>query len=162
MKPSVGLSLTLSLLLLLPACGFHLRGSQTKSPDIAVYLHSMNAERIYQALQQQLGGGLRKERTAADYELLVSDESLQQNILTVSSTTGKAEEFTIRYTCLLTIRKVGGGGDLLHNQRIALTRDYTFDEDAVLSKFEEQQLLENELITQAAQAVIRHLNAITR
>lgn len=165
MKKLTTSSLLICLLILLQACGFHLRGSQTTNNVDAsdyVYVHTLNAGRVYQALQQQLGSSLKTTRSAADYEILVSNESIRQNVLSVSAATGKVEEFNINYACFLTIREVGGEKELVSNQRISLSKDYTFDEDAVLSKFEEQQLIENELIAEAAQAIVRRLNAVTK
>jgi outer membrane lipopolysaccharide assembly protein LptE/RlpB len=51
------------------------------------------------------------------------------------------------------------GVELLLDEEIRLVRDYTFDEDAVLGKFAEEDVLRKELSREAAEEISRRLNA---
>ncbi|MGI9230098.1 MAG: LPS assembly lipoprotein LptE [Gammaproteobacteria bacterium] len=149
-------------LLLIQSCGFHLRGAGTDPANVqAVYLHGTGADRIQRILQQQLGEAVKTNRSAAAYEIIVSNENFRQNVISVSAVTGKVEEFNINYSCLLNIARIDSdAAELINNQRISLSKDYTFDEDAVLSKFEEQRTIEKDLVAEAARNIIRRFNAV--
>ena len=158
----------LAALLLTQACGFHLRGSDTGRAAAAgqnaarsVYLHTTDGRRALQILQQQLGQAVKTRRSQAEYEIRISGESIRQNVLSVSPATGKVEEFKVNYSCLLSIIKTDTETGLINNQRLSFSRDYTFDEDAVLGKADERRQIEEELINQAAQAIIRRFRAVT-
>ena len=51
---------------------------------------------------------------------------------------------------------------VLANESINVARDYIFDEDAVLAKFTEEKILQEDLIQQAAARIIRRLNAVMK
>jgi outer membrane lipopolysaccharide assembly protein LptE/RlpB len=52
-----------------------------------------------------------------------------------------------------------GCKELILGEQIRVVRDYTFDENAVLGKFAEEQVLREELTNQAATEVLLRLNA---
>ena len=169
MKETIKSARNLLLAALLPAlslapaaCGFHLRGAQPggQAEARSVYLHGADAERVRQALRERLGAAVAARRGEAEYQISVSGESIRQNVLSVSAVTGKVEEFKVNYSCRLSIEKIGAETALVDNQRLSFSRDYTFDEDAALSKFEERRLIEDELINEAAQAIARRFNAV--
>ena len=178
-------ALLVALLLTQTACGFHLRGSQPGfgGGSQAVYLRAADAERVHRALLRQLGAAASLRRADADYEIAVSREQVRRNALSVSPATGKVEEFNVNYSCLFSVKKIGkrkkdgnaekaekaeGGKKktkvadtvLIDKQALSFSRDYTFDEDAVLSKFEEQRVIEEDLVDEAARAIIRRLRVV--
>lgn len=154
----------LVLTTLLPACGFHMRGSGSTAAAI-------QAERIYVAgapralvarevrSQLQLAGvKLVRERKDAEYVLRIGSEKLERDVLSVSPRTGKAEEYELTLSVLLSIigpeRKT-----LVDEERISLVRDFTFDQDAALGKFSEEELLTTELVRETADQILRRLSA---
>ena len=163
MKP---LSLLLLLTLILSACGFHLRGSQQKTArDIAtVFIRINAADRVATEVRAQLGNaGVRITNSLqeAEYILGLSQEAIRRSVLSVSATTGKVEEYQLVLSVTMNVGKPEQDA-LLADETIRLTRDYAFDEDTVLGKATEEQLLEEELVRQAAARIMRKLNAATR
>ena len=94
----------------------------------------------------------------ADYSLRLVNEHYNRTVLTVSPVTGKVEEYTMTLTVALSIGKKGQE-EILANDVITLSRDYLFDEDALLGKASEENVIRANLRQQAATAIIRRLNA---
>ena len=93
--------------------------------------------------------------------LRLEKEFFNRSVLSVSADTGKVEEYQLTLTVSLTLID-SKGKELIPGDEIRLVRDYTFDEDAVLGKFEEEKVLRDELVSQAASEIIRRLNAEAR
>ena len=74
----------------------------------------------------------------ADYALSLSGENFKQTALSVSPTTGKVEEYQIVFTLRVSISRADGEL-LVDNQALRVFRDYTFDEEAALGKFIEEE-----------------------
>ena len=158
--------LLLLALLTLSACGFHLRGSQvaTSASYSRLYIDSVAASNITAEVKSQLGTA-DKTITAtageAEYTLRLENESVQRSVLTVSAVTGKVEEYQISVSVRMSVYDEKGE-PLLDNEGIRVIRDYTFDEDAVLGKFTEEEVLKEELTQRAASQIIRRLEAVTK
>ena len=159
----------LFLLLLLPvitACGFHLRGSQTDagSEIEQLYLQTAGATGIADEVRSQLQASettILNSSEGAELTLNLANQSLAKTVLSVSSVTGKVEGFQLTLSVLLSVFDAEKN-ELISNQTIRVTRDYTFDENAVLGTVNEEKALTEELTRQAATQIIRHLNAVTR
>lgn len=155
--------LIILLLFSLSACGFHLRGSgqNTTIKAITVYVTNQNANLIAREVKQQLTGGGAKAVVSAEgakYMVKLENEYFDQTVLSVSPDTGKVEEYQISMSVNLTVIDATGKERII-GEEIRLIREYTFDEDAVLGKYEEEQVLRDELVAQAASEIIRRLNA---
>ncbi len=50
---------------------------------------------------------------------------------------------------------------IVEDDRISASRDFTFDENAVLGKFSEEELLQEDIVRRAASQVLRRLQALT-
>lgn len=156
--------LMISLLLLTSACGFHLRGSQTTKFDISnVYVHSSSATKLAAEVKSQLGSSgssVAKSAETAEYVLVLKEEYFERTVLSVSAATGKVEEFQVLYTAKMDLSD-GDGKLIAEDDRISTSRDFTFDEDAVLGKFSEEELLREDIVRRAASQVLRRLQALT-
>lgn len=156
--------LMISLLLFTSACGFHLRGSQTTKFDISnVYIHSSSATKLAAEVKSQLGSSgssVAKSAETAEYVLVLKEEHFERSVLSVSAATGKVEEFQILYTAKMDVSD-GDGKVIAEDDRISASRDFTFDEDAVLGKFSEEELLRDDIVRRAASQVLRRLQALT-
>src|SRR5690606_35269505 len=92
---------------LLPACGFHLRGTGTGAASIQaerVYVTADGTSLVVRALRSQLrlaAADLQSKRKDAEYVLHITDERLDRDVLSVSPRTGKAEEYELTLTVLL-------------------------------------------------------------
>ena len=155
--------LIIVLFFTLSACGFHLRGSQQKtSVEISnVFVSNIGGESIAKEVKLQLAGAGARAVASVDeakFVLRLEKEFFNRSVLSVSADTGKVEEYQLTLTVSLTLID-SKGKELIPGDEIRLVRDYTFDEDAVLGKFEEEKVLRDELVSQAASEIIRRLNA---
>lgn len=155
----------IGLLLLTSACGFHLRGSQTTKFDISnVYIHSSSATKLATEVKSQLtssGSSVAASSDTAKYILTLKEERFEKSVLSVNAATGKVEEYQILYTAKMDVSQ-GDGKLLAENDRISSSRDFTFDENAVLGKFSEEELLQEDIVRRAASQVLRRLQALTK
>ena len=153
------------LLLLTSACGFHLRGSQTTDFDISnIYINPSSAPKLAKEVTSQLSGSgvsLANSTQDADYVITLKEERFDKSVLSVSAATGKVEEFQIVYNAKMDAVHTDGKS-IVENDRIRVTRDLTFDENAVLGKFSEEGVVQEDLIRSAASQVLRRLQALLR
>jgi LPS-assembly lipoprotein len=153
-------------LLLLGACGFHLRGSLPRAEAdsvSSVYINERRAGDVAREVRAQLRAAEVTVAAAADtaeYILTLDNARVDRNVLSVSAQTGKAEEYQLLLTLRMSVRR--GEATLVDNELVEVARDYTFDEDAVLGKYSEEQVLEEEMTRRAADRIIRRLNAAAR
>jgi LPS-assembly lipoprotein len=156
--------LMIGLLLLTSACGFHLRGSQTAKFNIDnVYIHSSSATKLAAEVKSQLtssGASVAKSAETAKYVLVLKQENFEKSVLSVNAGTGKVEEYQILYTAKMDVSQ-SDGKLIAEDDRISTSRDFTFDENAVLGKFSEEELLQEDIIRRAASQVLRRLQALT-
>jgi LPS-assembly lipoprotein len=153
-------------LLLLAACGFHLRGYKeaTTLQVSSVYLQTADNGDIAQTVRAQLKAGktrLTDNAEAAQYVLNLGRQKVQRRVLSVSARTGKAEEYQLILSVVMSING-SDGESLLSDQLIKASRDYTFDEDAVLGKSSEEEVLLGDLTNQVVDQILDRLNAVAR
>jgi len=150
--------------LLLPACGFHLRGTGSTTASIQaerVYVSTGRKSYVGRELRSQLrlaGVDIQDKRKDAEYVVQVSDERLGRDVLSVHPRTGKAEEYELTLTVVVTVLGPDGKA-LLADERISLVRDFTYDQDQALGKFSEEELLIGELTRETVDQILRRLSA---
>lgn len=144
----------------LSACGFQLRGTQslTAVKITRLNLNSVSADSLTREVRSQLQTDGVTFASDAKYTLTLVNENYRRSILSISPKTGKAEEFQLTLSARMSISKTGVQ-DLVSNESITASRDYLFDEDALLGKASEERVLKENLRHQLAAAVIRRLNA---
>ncbi len=135
------------LMLLLSACGFHLRGVADFPPDVStVYIQTEDRYspfyRELVAVIQQNGLGPVSESESADAVINVLSDDTDRRTLTVSAR-NVPREFEIFY--IVNCSVVVHGEKVVDSQRFVLMRDYTYDETKVLGKANEEDLLTNAL-----------------
>jgi LPS-assembly lipoprotein len=159
------LLMMICLLLLTTACGFHLRGSQVTDFDISnIYINPSSAPQLAKEVKSQLSGSgatLANSSQDAAYIITLKEERFDKSVLSVSAATGKAGEFQIVYNAKMDAAHADGK-NIVENDRISVTRDFTFDENAVLGKFSEEVVVQEDLIRSAASQVLRRLQALLR
>ncbi len=155
--------LLICLLLLTSACGFHLRGSQLTEFDVAnIYINPASAPKLAKEVKSQLAGaGVTVASTpqSASYVVTFKEEAFEKSVLSVSATTGKVEEYQIVYKAKMDAAHADGR-EIVKNDAVSSSRDFTFDENAVLGKFSEEALLQEDIVRRAASQVLRRLQAL--
>lgn len=158
--------LTIALLSVsLAGCGFHLRGSGPSTLDISsVYVDAGSARKLGEEVSTQLssmGVALPASAEEAEYTLKLTNEREDRKLLTVSADTGKVEEYELIYAATMSV--IGQDGKVLsEDQDVSARRDLTFDEGAVVGKFEEERTMQEDLRRRVAANVLRRLSAVTR
>ena len=156
-------SLLLLALSSLIACGFQLRGAQMVGfTGSNIYVENENATRLKEQVELQLkGAGVKLTDSPQDatYVIRLKNEKFERSVLSVSATTGKVEEYLITYTANMDATEKGGK-QLSSNDNIKLSRDYAFDEGAVLGTFSEETVIREDLVFRASSQVLRRLQAL--
>jgi len=148
-------------------CGFQLRGTghEYGSNNINnIYVAATAANRIATEIKSQLAVAniqVKNSTRDANYALHLHNEKFAQTVQSVSADTGKTEEYQIVFSTVISINKVDGE-QLVDSQRITVSKDYTFDEEALLGKFSEEEVIREELLKQAASQILRRLLAVAK
>jgi LPS-assembly lipoprotein len=159
-------SILLICVLLLPAlgaCGYSLRG--TRQLDLGldqVLVVSNGADRLAAELRRQLGYSgvaVAGSVASADAVVTLTREKYDRRVLSVDPDTGKVREFEISFHTSYSVQ-TADGTVLVDNQPLNLERDLTFDETAVLGKFQEETALFEDLREDAAQTILRRVASI--
>lgn len=104
----------------------------------------------------QLQSGARIVEDTDVPSLVLSDERVESQVISVQTATAKASEYRLRYTINFQL-KDAAGKTILAPQTLRLQRDYTFDPTRVLSKEEEERQLLRDLRRDAAQQIARRI-----
>ncbi len=145
--------------LLVSGCGFHLRGADSVGiPAERLFLDTSGSGNTGREVEQQLkltDVELTESASEADYILRVNNEDFRREVLSVSPRTGKVEEYELILSVAVSVA-TGDGQSLLDDERVSSSRDYVFDEEAVIATGDEQQLIRDELTRLiAGQALLR-------
>ncbi len=154
-------SLVAATTLLLSACGFQLRGAYVL-PYESLHIGLPDVSVIGAGLKRQIiaGGGTRltDTREEAQGTLIQSAELRERQILSLS-TAGRVREVRLRFR--FSYRVVDAKGrDLVPPTGVELTRDLTYDDSAVLSKEQEEQLLWRDMENDLVQQLLRRLSTV--
>lgn len=156
------LLLSLCLTSLLAGCGWRLQGTAKLSPVMATtYVETNDRYTDFnRALRESLeASGARltnNENEATAVVKIIKDES-GQRVLTVSGR-NTPEEYEVFYTIEYSVN--GRTEELIAPEKLELTRDYSYDETAVLAKQKEQSILREALARDLAGQVVRRLAAL--
>jgi LPS-assembly lipoprotein len=154
-------NLLIPLLLLLTACGFHLRGSVQLPPwldEVALQDATPSTDilpELRQALERE---GVRISDTAP-LTLQLNSETFSKRVISVD-TAGRAKQYGLRYAVSFSLRHADGSV-WLNNEQVVLHRDLYFDETAVLATAGEEARLQAEMRREAVTQVLRILQHVT-
>lgn len=152
-------SLLLASSLLLAACGFHMRSNDSVGlPADSIFLDTSGGGHTGRNVEQQLkltDVKLAESPKTADYIVSINNERFDREVLSVSPRTGKVEEYELIISVYLSVA-TGEGEALIQNDLLSTSRDYVFDQDAVISSGDEEKLIREELTRLIAdQALLR-------
>ena len=158
--------LVIVLVSTLCACGFHLRGHEkitsTDSSNIVVLSSSApNVSSEVTSLLNLGGAHIVTARDEADYILTLSDETFDRQVLSVSAATGKVKEYQLTLNARMSVSGKKGE-NLVNNESVGVTRDYTFDDTSILGKSNEESVLREDLVKQVSMQIVRRFNAVTK
>ncbi len=155
-------ALVLVPLALAGGCGFHLRG-QAPLPAAFTEPYIDAADRytaLYAALVTRLrAAGARPAVNASDASAVIRlhADDTGRELLSVTAD-NKPGEYEVYYTAEFSV--VSANAELLARQQVRLTRDYGYDETAVLAKEHEEQSLRVALAEEIAAMILRRLAAL--
>jgi LPS-assembly lipoprotein len=152
-------TLLLLTVLLLSACGFHLRG-QEGMPFATLYLDAPNSHTPFiSELRRNLEANkIQLVNTAkqADVVLNIVSEAPEKQILTLGGS-GRVNEFQLRYRVSLHAYD-HHEHDWIPAEEMILLRDYTYDDTRILAKEQEEALLYQSMISDMVQQIVRRLS----
>lgn len=148
------------ILVSLAACGFRLQGTGSLPPEMAVtwiqWPANVSADLQRQLTRSLVATGISVAATPeeATAVLEIVENRFGERVLSVSAT-NIPEELEVYHSVTFELRT----GDLLlfPRETITLTRDYTFDETAVLAKYREGEIIATALVRDVVQQIRRRL-----
>lgn len=150
----------LLLVTLLAACGFHLRGERPLPYD-SLYIGAPEYSELGAALKRNIraSGRTRIADTPqeAQAQLSIVSEAREKSILSLNAA-GRVREFQLRYRFVFRVHD-GKGRDYLPQNEIVLTRDFTFNDAAILAKEQEEALIYRDMQNDLVQQIMRRLEA---
>jgi len=151
-----------SLVLGLSGCGFQLQGALTIPTGMErTYIAADDDYSVfYRRLREQLaanGVELVDVPDASAATLTIHVDDTDQRVLSVSAR-NVPTEYEVYYSIEYSVARVGEV--LQPRQFLTRTRDYTYDEDLVLGKAREEQLLRDSLADDLVRIVLKQLDSI--
>ncbi|MSP28836.1 MAG: hypothetical protein EXR80_10740 [Methylococcales bacterium] len=147
-------------LLLLTACGYHLRGAlELPSEMKSIYIEGASAplaeqfRKAFAASQVQLVSS----RAAASTILTISNEDNLKNAASLGAS-GRANQYNLEYRLNYEITDVNNV-QLVKSQPITIRRDYFNDQQLILGKDNEEVVIRNEMVQQAVRTMINQVRA---
>jgi LPS-assembly lipoprotein len=143
-------------------CGFHLRG-QAPLPAALAKPYIETGDRyspLYAALTLRLrtaGASLAPDPGSASAVIRLHVDRTGRELLSVAAN-NKPGEYEVYYSAEYSV--TAGDRELLVRQQATLTRDYGYDETAVLAKEHEEQSLRVALADELAGLILRRLAAL--
>lgn len=163
----VRLFLILLMVLILSDCGFRLRG-QFELPEVMAFTYidmrrppntppSPLATAVASALRVN-GVSVTEKPEQAGARLLILNETYQRRAIAAGGQ-GEVREYDLNYNVnfMVTLKD---GKPLISEENIRITRDILYDESQVLGRVEGEEITRREMVTEAAQAILRRLQAV--
>jgi LPS-assembly lipoprotein len=143
-------------------CGFHLRGQEPLPAALAVpYIDSADHyTELYAALDARLraaGAKPAADAGSASAVIRLHVDDAGRELLSVTAD-NKPCEYEVYYAAEFSV--TSGASELLPRQQVKLTRDYGYDESAVLAKEHEEESLRVALADEIADLILRRLAAL--
>lgn len=143
----------------LTGCGFKLRGAYTL-PEVMQKIYVQGSGDLLTDLKETLAYSAEvvSKKSDADAILVISKEELKKRTLSVDSR-GKIREAELEYTVLYSVI-TPAGNVLLDQEPVVLVRDYVDDQNDVIGRSNEAQLITKDLKRDASQRIVRRLQTL--
>lgn len=138
-------------------CGFQLRGAallpeqMARVTIVADDMDSLLVQKLEQALRQA-GAEVAASPLAATSTLRILADIADERVLSVSAR-GQPQEYELYHT--VTFALTADEGTLVEPTTMTLTRDYFFDEQDILGRREDAELLQDALAEEVARTIVR-------
>ena len=148
--------------LVLAGCGYHLRG-QVPLPAVVATPYIEAGDRytpLYAALDERLraaGAQPAADAASASAVIRLHVDDTGRDLLSVTAD-NKPGEYEVYYAAEFSV--TSGATELLARNQVRLTRDYGYDESAVLAKEHEEETLRVALAGEIADQILRRLAAL--
>lgn len=130
-------------------------------PFESIYLGMAETSELGAALKRSIraNGGTRvvDQPEQAQARLDVVSESREKSILSLNAA-GRVREFQLIYRFVFRVHD-GKGREFIPQSEIMLTRDFTFNDSAILAKEQEEALLYRDMQNDLVQQIMRRLAA---
>ena len=148
--------------LMIAACGFRLQGrTQLPDPLTRAYVQADDAQSDFvQGLRKALitsGAEVTKDAENASAIVQILTDEVTTRVLSVSAS-NLPREYELTYTVRFAVR--ASDQEILSPQEISLSRDYSFDERALLAKEHEEAILREGLARDLVGIVMRRLSSL--
>jgi len=157
------LLLMLAAVLLLSACGFHLRGPGGLPPEMARTQlvvddpYSTLARRLRTLLEQ--GGVQVVDGAGATAVLEIPQNRVTTDVLTIADN-ARVREYRVSHTVQFRLTDASGR-ELLALQTLRQAREISFDENRILASSREQEYLKDDLAEDIARLIVNRLESVT-
>ena len=159
MRRVIFLICTLTMILVLTGCGFHLRGSQ--GDDLSVNSVHVSSANAYGLLSRELESMLSARgielvpASSAEYSIAILSENTSRRPVATSIDISVAE---YELTLATKFQVTGANGDIvIAPTTLATERIYSFDRTSLVGNTEEEKLLGKEMRRDIVQQIIRRL-----
>jgi len=154
-----GVAAAAAALLGLGACGFRLAGSEKlptllARPYLSVKDPYTDFAREFERQLKSEGALLQVSRQDATATIEVSKDLVEQRTLAVSAR-NIPTDYELRYTVVFAVK--GPDSELLAPQTVTLARDYSFEENVLLAKEHESDILREQMARDIATMVMHRL-----
>ncbi len=143
-------------------CGFRLAGSEPLPPVMSKpYLVLQDSytdfSRAFERRLLDSGASLQTSSVSASATIEVTRDEVQRRVLSVSAR-NIPTEYELTYSVTIGVRTAEK--ELLAPQTLSLTRDYSFDENALLAKEHEEDVLRMQMARELAAIASRRLASL--
>jgi len=157
------LPLAAACLLLLSACGFHLRGTETSRVQLPPTYLDGAAGPLQREVRHYLsisGVAVVADQKEAQLLIRLIGEDVQRRVLSVGST-GKVEEYEVHYGATYAVARPDGES-LIPKETLGQQRSYSFNEADVLAKDVEQERLVEDMRRDVVRQMMLRLQAVLK
>ncbi len=153
------LSWVFFIALLLTACGFQLRGVMPLSfTKLYIQGSTLNIKKELKRTIEMNGVRVVNDSEEAEALIELINETNEKRILSLSGR-GLVREFEVYYTVNFRARLASNPlwGDV---QTIQIRRDFSYNDDSLLGKLEEESRLTTDMQREATNAIVRRISAL--
>lgn len=160
-------SFAVFMLLLLSACGWHMRGAESNMAhfgSIHISAPDLRNELVVTLKRKLRAGGVTvmKNATTANYSLIIIEQNSDSRTASISASARISERFLIESAKFLMLDKEGAR--IIPSTLLTVSRAHDYDETNVLATDDETRLLRIEMHTELARQIynrLRHLKQNT-
>jgi LPS-assembly lipoprotein len=148
--------------LAIPACGFHLAGSEPlpgvlARPYLSLKDPYTDFSREFEHRLKSAGASLQGLRANSTASIEVTKDLVEQTTLSVTKE-NIPTEYDLKYTVTFSVR--GPDKELLAPQTISLEKDYSFEEYALLAKENEADALRQQMARDLVSIAMHRLSSL--